>query len=158
MIDIFRMVRSVGDLPNVHYVLAFDRSVVAKALSDVTVTNGDRYVEKIIQAPFSLPRAGQRQPRSERSFETAPARCAGGHDSALFDAQYWSELLVYGVFPFLPDPRDIVRLINALAVIYPSVSKRKLTRRTSSRSRHCAYFAPDAYEILRSILRVCWGT
>jgi len=50
MVDIFRMVRSVGDLPNVHYVLAF-RPQRGRESSEPTFvkTDGARYLEKIVR-------------------------------------------------------------------------------------------------------------
>jgi predicted KAP-like P-loop ATPase len=147
MVDIFRMVRSVGDLPNVHYVLAFDRGVVAKALGDATGASGERYLEKIVQAPFTLPR-----PTATVLHEVFQSRLQdvlGRTDDALFDRHYWSEVMVYGVLPFLRTPRDIVRLINALAVIYPSVQN-DVNPTDFVAIETLRVFAPEVHDLIRA--------
>lgn len=47
--DIFQLVKSVGELPYIIYVLAMDREIVERALTEVHQTDGSRYLEKIIQ-------------------------------------------------------------------------------------------------------------
>ena len=54
--DIFQLVKSVGDLPYIIYILAMDREIVARALTEVHQTDGSRYLEKIIQMPVELPK------------------------------------------------------------------------------------------------------
>ena len=53
--DIFQLVKQVGDLPKVIYVLAMDRDVVKRALEEVHKYDGNEYLEKIIQIPFEIP-------------------------------------------------------------------------------------------------------
>lgn len=48
--EVVRLVKLVGELPNVSYLLAFDRRRVEAALED-----GRAYLEKIIQVPHDLP-------------------------------------------------------------------------------------------------------
>lgn len=52
---VFQFVNSVADFPNVIYVLPFDYSVVAAALSGVQEANGEAYMHKVIQVPLVLP-------------------------------------------------------------------------------------------------------
>src|SRR5262249_25633415 len=119
MTDIFRLVRSVGDFPNVHYVLAFDRSIVAKALSDECRTDGERYLEKIVQAPFELPRPSAAT--LHQMFTSRLRDVLAGTEEELFERQRWSEVFLTGIAPFLRTPRDVTRLLNALTVTYPVV-------------------------------------
>lgn len=53
--DVFQLVKQVADFPNVIYLLAMDREVVRRALTDVHNIDGNEYLEKIIQVPFELP-------------------------------------------------------------------------------------------------------
>ena len=57
--DIFQLVKSVGDLPYIIYILAMDREIVERALTEVHQTDGSRYLEKIVQMPFELPMLNQ---------------------------------------------------------------------------------------------------
>lgn len=147
MIDVFRLVRSVGDFPNVHYVLAFERQVVVKALTEECHTDGERYLEKIVQAPFDLPRPGA--PTLQRLFTRRLDEVLAGTDEALFDAKYWSEVFLQGVAPFLRTPRDVTRIINALAVAYPAV-KNEVNPVDFVAIETLRVFAPDAYDVIRS--------
>ncbi|NQW50357.1 MAG: AAA family ATPase, partial [Rhodospirillales bacterium] len=54
---IFRLVKSVGHLPNVIYLLVFDRALAEKIASDRFPSEGPQYLEKIIQVSFDLPPA-----------------------------------------------------------------------------------------------------
>jgi energy-coupling factor transporter ATP-binding protein EcfA2 len=53
--QMFALVRSVGDLPYLRYVLAYDPQTLEAGVDDLKV-GGERYVEKIVQVPFTLPR------------------------------------------------------------------------------------------------------
>jgi len=52
---IFRMVKSVGRLPNVMYLLVFDRELAENVVRERYPSEGPHYLEKIIQAGFELP-------------------------------------------------------------------------------------------------------
>jgi predicted KAP-like P-loop ATPase len=49
------LVKSLGDLPNVIYLLSFDRTNLAKLLSEGTKLDGTEFLEKIVQYPVNLP-------------------------------------------------------------------------------------------------------
>ena len=51
--DIFKIIKAVGDFPNVVYVLSFDRTVVFESLKNVQPgLPGEEYIEKIVQVIF----------------------------------------------------------------------------------------------------------
>lgn len=54
--QLFTVIKALADFPYVTYLLAFDREVAASAISEQTGLPGDRYLEKIVQVPFELPR------------------------------------------------------------------------------------------------------
>ncbi len=147
MVDVFRLVRSVGDFANVHYVLAFDRDVVAKALTDECHTDGTRYLEKIIQAPFELPRPNRATLHA--LFTRRLHDVLAGTDDVLLDAQRWGDVFLNGVAPFLRTPRDVTRLLNSLAVVYPSV-RNEVNPTDFVAIETLRIFAPDVYDVVRS--------
>lgn len=53
--NVFQFVSTVADFPNVIYILPFDYSVVASALSGVQGVDGEAYMHKVIQVPLALP-------------------------------------------------------------------------------------------------------
>ena len=46
---IFDLIKGIGNLPNVIYILAFDKQVVSKALNKKDVEDGSKYLDKFIQ-------------------------------------------------------------------------------------------------------------
>ena len=51
---VFRLVKSVGRLPNVMYLIAFDRELAEKAVKERYPSEGPHFLEKIIQAYFRI--------------------------------------------------------------------------------------------------------
>jgi len=63
----------LANFPKAVYLLAFDRKTVAQALSATLGMDGGAYLEKIVQAPFSLP-ALDRERLTQKLFEKLEAR------------------------------------------------------------------------------------
>lgn len=117
--QLFTVIKALADFPYVTYLLAFDREVAATAISEQTGLPGDRYLEKIIQVPFELPRVDKTTLR-QALFTKLDAVMAGTPDGR-FDGGHWTNVFHSGLDPLFTVPRDIVRLTNALSVTYPSV-------------------------------------
>ena len=57
IVEIVRLVKSVADFHNIVYVLCLDRKVVSKAIKEfLKVEDGEKFLEKVIQVAFSIPR------------------------------------------------------------------------------------------------------
>ena len=90
-----------------------------KALATVQDIPGEQYLEKIVQAPFELPlpdRAALRRLLSEQLDELIAET-----PDHMFDLGHWENVYRDGIDNYIQTPRDVVRLINTLAVTYPSV-------------------------------------
>lgn len=120
--DVFRLVRLVGNFPNVVYLIAFDRGRVETSLSSVH-GDGTSYLEKIVQFPFELPEIAdtvlEEHVRSEISRVTSDI-------AAEFRIDYgaWSTTLPSIVMPLIKNLRDIRRLSPALRVSLRSLEGR----------------------------------
>lgn len=53
--QVFQLVKSLANFPNATYLLAFDREVVEKHLAEFHQGNGQAFLEKIVQVPFTIP-------------------------------------------------------------------------------------------------------
>lgn len=117
--QIFRMVKSVADLPNVIHLLVFDRAIARKALGAEINDDGPDWLDKIVQASFDLPPVRsadlQRLLLSELDALAKPR--------PFIDFVRWGNTLQSAIMPWLTYPRDVRRLVNALAVSWPAVSK-----------------------------------
>lgn len=118
--QLFTVIKALADFPYVTYLLAFDRDVATRAISEQTGLPGDRYLEKIIQVPFELPRP-ERTSLRQAFFSRLDVVMAPTPEGR-FDSMHWNNIFHSGLDPLITVPRDVVRLINALSVTYPPVA------------------------------------
>lgn len=116
MRQIFRMVKSVADLPYVTYLLGFDRKIVKRALEKDTDLEGPEWIEKIVQGSFDLPII--LQSRLTKYFDKQlknklPDLYDRFHCNPIIEnlLNPFFENLIY---PYLTTPRQVNRLINSL--------------------------------------------
>jgi predicted KAP-like P-loop ATPase len=116
---LFQLIKAVADLPNLVYLLAFDKKYVAQALTQPEGLSGEDFLEKIVQASFDLPVP---EPFSLQTMllERLDALLVDTPDRD-FDQERWVAIFNDSLRHLLATPRDIVRLSNTLSVSYPSV-------------------------------------
>ena len=118
-VAIFRMIKSVGRLPNVLYLLVFDRILAEEMIEKFYPSEGPRFLEKIIQASFEIPYPLQIDINNatlsciEKICESSNIR----HDQRFMNMFYDS------VVPYLTTPRDVVRLRNSITVTWSAIAK-----------------------------------
>jgi predicted KAP-like P-loop ATPase len=117
--SIFRVIKAVADFPKTVYLLAFDKSVVTKALEEFQGITGESYLEKIIQVPFDLPMPDKAALR--RLFFEQLTIILSGTPDELFDQTYWGNVFWDGIDHFLNTIRNVNRLTNVLKIAYPAV-------------------------------------
>ena len=150
--QLFRVVKAVADFPNVIYLLAFDRTVAAKALEAVHVGDGNAYLEKIVQVPFELPMPDSTS-LQKMLFSRLDVILSTGQDNTrpdeLFIPSYWANVYREGIYPFIKTPRDVVRLTNTLSVTYPSV-RGEVNPVDFIAVEALRVFVPSVYNVIRS--------
>jgi predicted KAP-like P-loop ATPase len=125
--QMFRLVKSVANFPNVTYVLAFDQEVVVESLSEVQGIGGEEYLDKIIQLPKHLPIPEEEA--LDSLFEERLEEIRGIEDCAtLLDEPDINEdrlVSIYqdGVSPAIGTPRDVVRLSNSIETTYSGLEE-----------------------------------
>lgn len=119
--ELFKVIKALADFPNVIYLLSFDRKVVADALNVSLGVEGEAYIEKIVQVPFSLPTVDPIRLR-QKLFKELDS-ILESYPLKNFDQTYWGNVYFEGLDHYIKKPRDIVRVINALTVLYPSVAE-----------------------------------
>jgi predicted KAP-like P-loop ATPase len=115
---IFRLVKSVGRLPNVVYLLVFDRQLAEAIVAERYPSEGPHYLEKIIQAGFDIPQARQADLNHELLREI-DAICGSPAENALVR---FMNVFYDVIAAEIRTPRDLIRLTNALSVTWPGVS------------------------------------
>ena len=111
---VFRLVKAIGDLPNVSYLLAYDKTRICEALSGGRdEATGRAFVEKIVQIEFSLPYLAPNQ--ASVFLEKLLSEVAGPDIVSLVerDFQRFSNFLSLVIPNYLSTPRDIKKLVQA---------------------------------------------
>src|SRR5262245_7889960 len=109
----FSLVKSLGDLPNVFYVLTFDKNVVANALQTGLEPIGAAFLEKIIQVPLRLPPPWE--PEIRKLFFDRLNSIIG--DASPADQSRWQQAFLSAISPYLKTPRDVTRFTNTFQMI-----------------------------------------
>lgn len=120
ILEVLRLVRSVGDLPNVLYLLCYDSEILAHGVKQAAqVDDGQAYLEKIVQLTIPVPRPEIFQLRFW--FEDTLAGFAGPRDEdgadrlkSLIDIEGGRRLIT---------PRAVVRALDALRFLWPTLDK-----------------------------------
>lgn len=115
---IFKLVNLTLSFPHIVFVLAYDEGVVCAALRDVQGISGERYLEKIIQLPISLPRLSSKQ--ITELAQKNIARCI--ESMPLYSQQdamgqsMLAKVFQYLIYPSLKTPRQALRFTNAVRI------------------------------------------
>jgi predicted KAP-like P-loop ATPase len=119
--EMVRIVKAVGDLPNVGYVLAWDPEYVSDALKAANVPRSETYLDKVVQVRLPLP-AISLEARGVLINE-ALSRLHPDADKVYFaNAQDRLGMLYYsGLREMLEQPRDYARVFNTVALIEPAL-------------------------------------
>ena len=114
---IMQMVKTVGRLPNVLYLLSYDREIVWGALDEDVVTrrDGPNFGEKIVQQEIELPRPFMADLLTMLDFEVA--FFMGPTPNNL----RWQLMVRDGVRRWMRNPRDVQRLANAVKFSWPAL-------------------------------------
>lgn len=115
---IFKLVKSVGRLPNVIYLMVFDRDLTEAAVAERFPSEGAHFLEKIVQAAFELP------PPEPDDLRSLLLNNVGRIIGEIEDDRMTRFMNVFYdvVAPDIARPRDVVRLTNALEVTWPAVA------------------------------------
>lgn len=119
ILQIFQIVKSIGDFTNTIYILACDKEQVVNILHKLLNVNGAEYLEKIIQLPFDIPPISRQDieaillDRLQKVIRFAP------DDS--WDAEYWADIYYSTLKYFFENCRDITRYINTLSFSFMHV-------------------------------------
>lgn len=115
---IFRLVKSVGRLPNVMYLLVYDRPLAERIVSDRYPSEGPHYLEKIVQAAFELPDPSAFDVQ-QHLLSLIESICGAPAES---DMVRFMNIFYEGISPAMRTPRDVVRFTNSLSVSWPAVA------------------------------------
>jgi predicted KAP-like P-loop ATPase len=114
----FSLVKSLGDLPNVLYVLSFDPIAVRSALAQGPEAIEPKFLEKIVQVPLKLPPPWE--PEIRQFFFQQVDAIIG--DATPNDQSRWQNAFFKVIAPYIRTPRDVTRFSNTLKVVWPNIA------------------------------------
>ena len=119
--EMVRIVKAVGDLPNVGYVLAWDERFVSAALDKLNVPYASAYLDKVVQVRLPVPPLSfsQRMAQMEAGHSRLPSAAREPHFSK--DDRRLSHVFHNGLNELMEHPRDVVRLFDVVGSIEPGL-------------------------------------
>ena len=115
---VFQLVKSVGGLPKVMYLLAYDRQLAKDFVTErYPSVEGQHYLEKIVQASFDVPKPSRVSLEKEflrRLYNVIEER-------EFMDDDYFRSLFDEIIAPEIKTPRDLIRILNPLTVTWPAI-------------------------------------
>lgn len=115
--DVFQLVKQIGDLPNIIYFLPMDREAVISALDKKHVGNGEKYLEKIIQIPFSIPELDKESLRN--ILDTKVQKIMDdSQDKQIIDLDYKESIYYSCISLYVKNLRDVNRVLNIFKFRY----------------------------------------
>jgi energy-coupling factor transporter ATP-binding protein EcfA2 len=113
--SIMQMVKTIGRLPNVIYLLVYDRDIVYQALDEKVDRVGPRFAEKIVQQEVELPLPGKNALLTMLDEEIKFITSSGEESTR------WQYIVRDGVQRWINLPRDVLRYSNALKFAWPAL-------------------------------------
>ncbi|WP_431509924.1 KAP family P-loop NTPase fold protein [Variovorax sp. DAIF25] len=119
--EMIRIIKAVGGLPNVGYVIALDPAYVGRALQSASVPQADNYLDKVVQLRMPLPgmSLSSRRDLVNEALGTLHPDASASHFS---DSEDRIAMLYFsGLRELLEQPRDVTRVFNTVRVIEPEL-------------------------------------
>ena len=118
--ELMRLVRLTSDLPNVVFLLAFDKRHVARSLGK-NETEGRQYLDKIVQVSHDLPNV--REAILPGTLLPWLNELIQGRDLAQFDKDVWGRVFYDVIKPLLGNLRDVKRYLYSLPVTLDTIGQ-----------------------------------
>ena len=121
---IFRLVKGVADFYNLIYILSYDKSIVSQSIEKFKSENGQRYLEKIINYPLTIPKAHEvtikKMLKSE--FDSILKNLKNDQISLNeWSTSYEWDRLFQVILKYIKTIRDKNQLINIVSFEYPII-------------------------------------
>ncbi|HVF02994.1 MAG TPA: P-loop NTPase fold protein [Rubrobacteraceae bacterium] len=112
--DLVALVKLNADLPNLHFVLAYDRERVEQALGEAE-GDGRAYLEKIVQVAYDVPKSRDVD-LSQELIDAVNDALGHAPVTGPFDEHRFRSILRGIILPLIGSVRDVRRYANALPV------------------------------------------
>ena len=147
--EMIRIIKAVGELPNIGYVLAWDAAYIEEALKKGEVAYSTSYLDKIVQVRLKLPVLSQsaRVRLFNTAYDALPAEAKNSNlqvDENLLPYLYHSSLN-----KLLDQPRDISKLFNLVQIMEPKLRGNVVLADIIGLAA-ISHFASPVYDLLKA--------
>lgn len=115
-IAVFRIIKSVGRLSNVVYLISYDRNETEKMLRNRYKFDGSHYLEKIVQASFEVPTVSK-----SKLVNLLTDELDNIFKEEISRNDRFSESVDLAVVPEISTLRGMYRFINMISITYNSI-------------------------------------
>jgi len=150
---VFRLIKSVGRLPNVMYLLVFDRGLAEKAVAERYPSEGPHFLEKIIQASFELP-LPVRDDLNRAVQAMIETICGPPRDEE--QILRFKNIFYEIISPSINIPRDLIKLSNSMAIGWSAVAS-EVDVADFVALEAIRQFKPKLYELIRTKKNIVCG-
>lgn len=117
-VEMVSLIKSLGDLPNVIYLLSYDEKKLSALITEALRIEGAEFLEKIVQYPVHLPPLDDND--LARLLEADLSRVLGNFSPG--DAGRLGRAWYFVVQHYVRTPRDVRRLANSYSVAWSGLS------------------------------------
>ncbi|WP_324170838.1 KAP family P-loop NTPase fold protein [Sulfurimonas sp.] len=121
---IFRLVKGIADFDNLIYILLYDKNVVSNSLLKFKAEKGQKYLEKIVQYPLSVPKPHKITIRNLlfKELDEILTKLECKKVKYIFNKETWSEVHSI-VGNYIKTIRDINQIVNIISFEYPIIAE-----------------------------------
>ncbi|OHD99170.1 MAG: hypothetical protein A3E21_03715 [Sulfurimonas sp. RIFCSPHIGHO2_12_FULL_36_9] len=120
---IFRLTKGIADFDNLIYILLYDKGVVSKSLEKFKSENGQKYLEKIVQYPLSVPKPHKTTIKNLlfKELDEILAKLDAENVKYIFNKETWSQVHLV-IDKYIKTVRDINQIVNIVSFEYPIIA------------------------------------
>lgn len=120
---IFRLTKGIADFDNLIYILLYDKGVVSKSLQKFKSENGQKYLEKIVQYPLTVPKPHTTTIKKLlfKELDEILEKLKEDGIDFIFNEETWSQVHLV-IDKYIKTVRDINQIVNIISFEYPIIA------------------------------------
>ena len=118
---VFKIIKSIANLPNIIYFLSYDEAIVSQALNDYHKERGHDFLDKIIQVSFEMPICTKNSLDKYLKKELEKMFDDTGYSDDVWEQKYknyWSYIFSKNFVLLFNNARDVKRFVNTFNVTF----------------------------------------
>lgn len=120
---IFRLTKGIADFDNLIYMLLYDKGVVSKSLQKFKSEDGQKYLEKIVQYPLTVPKPHKSTIKKLlfKELDEILEKLKEDDVDFIFNKETWGQVHLI-IDKYIKTVRDINQIVNIISFEYPIIA------------------------------------